>query len=556
MFDNCTWLKGKTVFFGVFVVALAFAAVTQHIWEDYWITFRASRNLASGHGLVYTPGERLHTFTSPLGTLIPAGLSYLTGNKNDQVVLWIYRVISATTLAAGLVLLLRVTSKLHQHRLATLLTMALVGLDAKVVDFTINGQETGLQVFFLALTIHGMFVSGARQWWRLGLGWAGLMWTRPDSCVYIAALGLSALIFRPTDAAVPTRKEWWKVFLKAGLICTAVYLPWFAWAWSYYGSPIPHTVLAKDTNLSPLTPFGLLWELLLFPFSLLARDANVVWVFMPTYSWGGGWPLTQQGVCAGLALVASLAWAIPLLRPTTRMFSLAFCLGLFFLSKVVRGVVPWYLPPAEILGYMTLGLLFDELLGFTKRIPDLGWSRGWFRHCGRVLSIVAITLMTGQAVVTVCMAREMAVQQEIIENGLRREIGLGLRENARSPNDTVFLEPLGYIGYYSQLKMLDWPGLSSKEVVETRRRLGPEKENQTYLELKPDWMVLRPFEARKVNPMVDTTHLRELYDLIKVFDASEKVAAIRWLPGRDYLKNDQTFLILRRKAEEKPKPAN
>jgi len=49
------------------LVGLVFAAFTQHAWEDYWITFRVSRNLATGHGLVFTPGERLHSFTSPLG---------------------------------------------------------------------------------------------------------------------------------------------------------------------------------------------------------------------------------------------------------------------------------------------------------------------------------------------------------------------------------------------------------------------------------------------------------------------------------------------------------
>jgi hypothetical protein len=78
----------------------------------------------------------------------------------------------------------------------------------------------------------------------------------------------------------------------------------------------------------------------------------------------------------------------------------------------------------------------------------------------------------GQATVTVCVARQLQVQQSFIENGLRRPIGLWLRDHAQTLHDSVMLEPLGHISYYSRLKMLDWPGLASKEVVEVRKRLG------------------------------------------------------------------------------------
>jgi len=51
--------KGR---FGVFVLAFAcaalFALFTRHAWEDYYITYRASKNLATGHGLVFNVGDR------------------------------------------------------------------------------------------------------------------------------------------------------------------------------------------------------------------------------------------------------------------------------------------------------------------------------------------------------------------------------------------------------------------------------------------------------------------------------------------------------------------
>ena len=64
------------------------------------------------------------------------------------------------------------------------------------------------------------------------------------------------------------------------------------------------------------------------------------------------------------------------------------------------------------------------------------------------------------------------VQQSVIEDGLRQPIGLWLRDHAKTPHDSVMLEPLGYIGYYSGLKMLDYPGLASKEMVAARKRFG------------------------------------------------------------------------------------
>jgi hypothetical protein len=159
----------------------------------------------------------------------------------------------------------------------------------------------------------------------------------------------------------------------------------------------------------------------------------------------------------------------------------------------------------------------------------------------------------GQATVTVCVARQLQVQQALIETGLRRPIGLWLRDHAHTPHDTVMLEPLGYIGYYSGLKMLDYPGLASKEVVAARKRLGPRWQRQVGLELMPDWLIQRPMEAQG-GAFIDPESLQKFYALVRVFDASDKVSATRWLPGRPYLQYDQTFLIFHRKPDAGSKP--
>jgi len=252
--------------------------------------------------------------------------------------------------------------------------------------------------------------------------------------------------------------------------------------------------------------------------------------------------------------VAALAWLCPLCRPAARVMSFCVYVGHYFLSDVVRHFYPWYLPPLACLSCLTLGLLFDQLLGLAERLPQLGWNRGWFRHPALALSAVAAVLVASQGFLAVCVAREAQLQQQLIEDSVRRPIGLWLRAHAASPKDTVMLEPLGYIGYFSGLKMLDYPGLCSTEMVEARRRLGPQREREAYLELKPDWLVLRPYEAAGES-FLDATHLLELYDLVAVFDVTEKVDAVRWLPAKNNLESDEKYLIFHRKAAETPKPA-
>jgi hypothetical protein len=99
--------------------------------------------------------------------------------------------------------------------------------------------------------------------------------------------------------------------------------------------------------------------------------------------------------------------------------------------------------------------------------------------------------------------------------------------------------------------MFDYPGLSSREMVETRKRLGKDKENLAFLELKPDWIVLRPREI-KSGTIVEPKRLSELYDRVAVFDASEKLRTLPWLPGRGYCEVDQTFVVFHRKSPGAP----
>ena len=47
--------------------------------------------------------------------------------------------------------------------------------------------------------------------------------------------------------------------------------------------------------------------------------------------------------------------------------------------------------------------------------------------------------------------------------------------------------------------------------------------------------------------IIDGRKFMEFYQLATVFDVSKQLDAVRWLPGRNYLQFDRTFLVYHRK---------
>ena len=93
--------------------------------------------------------------------------------------------------------------------------------------------------------------------------------------------------------------------------------------------------------------------------------------------------------------------------------------------------------------------------------------------------------------------------------------------------------------------MLDTPGLCAPEVVAAERKLKSISLPKIIPEVHPDWLVLRPAEADRVRAAA-LGLLTETYSAVKVFDASERIAAYRWLPGRAYLHYDEKFIVFKR----------
>jgi hypothetical protein len=506
----------------VVTVCLGFAAWTGHTWEDFFITFRSSLNLATGHGLVYQPGERVHTFTSPLGTLLPA--LFALGGGDDVVAraLWCFRLASAAALGGALWLAARSFLRAGLAALAAVTACALWALDPKTIDFAVNGMESAFFVLFIVVTWCAL-ADGAAPW-RVALGFAGLQWTRPDGVIFFAALVAAWWCFGVRTDNCNARSRLMTI-ARGIALGFALYLPWIFFAWSYYGSPVPHTILAKASHY-PAGEFAL--SVVLYPWRLLFGHTTLHEVFMPSYFYLGGWPAGLSWISRLFAVSAALAWLWPAVRAPGRIASGAFFLGGLYIQPIPGS--PWYYPGWQALAFIAWAFLLDAVWRTAPRAQ-------------RAARVLAITLVALQAALLLAVAWQMRAQQTWIEDRQRTVIGRWLRAHA-APGERVYLEPLGYIGFFSGLKMLDYPGLASPEVV-AARRAGAKPHAQLIAALQPDWLVLRPDQVAGVNAEMPRL-LVDDYRLARVFDVRAGVDSVTFLPGRGYLEFDAVYSVFAR----------
>jgi hypothetical protein len=216
-------------------------------------------------------------------------------------------------------------------------------------------------------------------------------------------------------------------------------------------------------------------------------------------------------------------------------------LSLLYLTDAPDFPRPWYLPNAAILGILVSAHVVQQSFDLAQALKGK-WAP-LCRPLTNLVRVVAASILSITLLLTAASAYQLRVQQREIEEGNRKQIGLWLRQHAASTSDTVFLEPLGYIGFFSQLKMLDHPGICAPEVIAVVKKFRSRDYANIITELRPDWLVLRPWEVAEVE---QTIPLTRLYDPVKTFDASERLKSYRCLPGRGYLAVDQTFIVFRR----------
>ncbi len=200
------------------------------------------------------------------------------------------------------------------------------------------------------INVYAFVVVTSRRWIWLGSAWAGIQWVRPDGFIFAIAISLGMTLFVVGAQRKASISKHAIDVMKGLALGTVLYLPWFASAWIYYGSPIPNTILSK----SGMNSFTLQdhWQQFVGSFT----GDPVVNPFTPPYASFGpqdpstlaiqtGW--SGLGYLSGLIWVASATWLVPLksIGWPARAFSLAFLLAHGYVAGVIACPYPWYWPP-------------------------------------------------------------------------------------------------------------------------------------------------------------------------------------------------------------------
>lgn len=217
--------------------------------DDAFITFRYARNLVAGLGFVYNPGEHVLGTTTPLYTLLLAGLARLL-NSDDYPYLAL--TLNATLEGLSVVLLYHLGQSLSGSRLFGAALGLLWAVAPMGVTFAIGGMETALVTFLLIATFYAYIANRSRLSALLG-GLATL--TRPDALLAPALVLLDTTLRRLTDdeytsltfrpSSVVRRLLQRAPWAEAALFL-AVITPWLAFATWTFGSPLAQSIAAKS----------------------------------------------------------------------------------------------------------------------------------------------------------------------------------------------------------------------------------------------------------------------------------------------------------------------
>jgi hypothetical protein len=476
------------------LLRLLFWAYTDRTWEDALITVLHSENAGLGLGLTHRhPGYGpVHGFTSPLSVLIPLAADLFHPGWGLPLLKLVSALLAIPTVLLAAAVALNRAFQVHVW--LVFLLCGYLAFEHHQILWGMAGMETQVAVFILFLTLYHALKRNVRA---LGVSMALCLYARPDYAIFLFFVGLYLL-------AADRRALW-----RSALLGAALYAPWIVFTTLYYGSPIPNTMVAKWLGY-PLWTRSANWHSLGWIEIVWARLYDYIFLPLgPSFAGHGSGFLKfrDDGLISRLAVLVLLVSVPAMLRKFQPFYLILLgFLGAysFYYVFMVHGIFGWYLVPFSAVNCLTLVLGLSALFKryvIAERIPRLS----------RTISVAY--LLPFVAVLPLNFRGERDIMRHI-ETPVRIAIGRYLFEH-KQPGDRVGCEPLGFIGYYSRMPVLDYPGLASPEVTGYLRQNPEGRSLERMLEhFKPEWIVLREQEYRYMLTLpfmkfLETEYIRE-----------------------------------------------
>jgi hypothetical protein len=432
---------------------LLFAAFANAGYDDPFITYRYARNLANGQGFVYNPGERTLSTTTPLFTLLLALLASLPVDLPVMAIL-----IGTISLALGSLFLWDM-SRTWQTPAVGWAGLLLYPTFTRLVSTL--GSETPLYMAFCL----GAFASYARRRYNWAAAFCALaVLTRPDGILIPAVLAAGYLWERRRSLVANLRAALLGLPWRALTVFVGLLAPWVAFAWLYFGSPLPATLAAKQSQGT----MGILQGFVEGFATILINHAR-----FPHY-----W------IEAALAVLGIL-WLFRRERPWALLLAWTV---VYFTAYSVLGVSRyfWYYAPLVPGFIILIGLGLEAIRNLGLPSTALVEMQSAIRPVNLPILALLGLLVLGQAS---DLIRSSQHPDERL--ALYRMTGAWLRANT-PPGSSLGTLEVGILGYYSERQMIDFAGLIQPQVA-SHLTGQPDFDNAAIWAVKtyqPDYLLL------------------------------------------------------------------
>lgn len=410
--------------------------------EDSLITFRYAENLAGGNGFVYNNGERVLGTTTPLWTLLLAatkviGLPDLFSTSKMLSIFF-----------DSLTLVLLFLSILRTASWGTaLIGSVLFAVSPDLIPIHISGMETSLLILMMTSALLGWTTRSS----LFSLSLALVVLTRIDGVLFVICL---------LGAAAVSDRHW---ATRQIVLLILFLLPSVVFCWIYFGSFVPQSLLAK---------------MVAYRFDLWSSAQPFLAQFTPVGE--THWLKFALKTLLLVTLMLGFVRIISHYRSLSGVgiFFLVYCI-VYMISRTV--IFRWYLAPPIFASYVIFSAGIDYLLSITDRLPVK-------KIANSLMALMLVGLLTVNLILMNARSEKYR-QLQTMEEELRKEIGLWLRENV-TPSESVFLEPIGYIGYYAgtRVRIIDEIGIVSPLVTKFRKS-GGAWYIKAVRSLQPDYIV-------------------------------------------------------------------
>lgn len=293
-------------------------------FDDAAITFRYAARLSEGYGFTFNNGDRTNGASAPLYTLVLAGGSML-GISPPKFAAVIGVASFSTTVALVGSLAARISG-----RLAAVVAMLVLLTATAFQNVALSGMESG---FAAALGLAALLALLHEKFTLTGVILGLALFNRIDAlALVVPLLAIAAFVNRRAAARV-------------GCLAVAVAAPWYVFATSYFGSPLPFSgsqkLFGRDGGSSAMDHFWLAHAvtgregIAVFALSL-ALPVLVIWRLAATRCRNHTWLAKHHGPGLG---VSDSQWSNAVVLSA---FSWVAIHGAFYSLVNLGAPYPWY----------------------------------------------------------------------------------------------------------------------------------------------------------------------------------------------------------------------